>query len=80
MAILAALLGGCATSTELEDMARTHALRADQAAAGGNYDLAAHEKAEANRLHAKAIKRAYQHGETASVQVPGAVPTSPKGY
>ena len=78
--ILAAMLGGCATTSELEDAARAHALRADQLAAGGDYESAAREKSEADRLHAKAVKKAYKRGETAAVQVPGSVPPSPKGY
>ncbi len=77
---LACLAFGCATSTELEDKARMHGLRADQAAARGDYTLAATEKDEADRLHAKAVKRAYKHGETANVEVPANLPPPPTGY
>ena len=71
---------GCASSTELEDRARTHAYRSEQAAARGDYNLAAREKEKADDLHRDAVKKAYKQGETAGVQVPANVPAPAKGY
>ena len=79
-ALLAAVLGGCASTSEIEDQARTHALRSQQAAARGDYELAAREKDEADNLHKKAVKHAYKHGETENVTVPASVPAPPAGY
>ena len=53
---LALLVGGCASSTETERRAEVHDTRARQAAAYENYDRAAQEKHEADRLHAKAAE------------------------
>ncbi len=61
---LALLLGGCATSADTERRAETHDQRARQAAAYENYDRAAEEKHEADRLHAKAAReRAEEYGD-----------------
>jgi len=68
---------GCASSTELEDKARVHTLRADAAASVRDYDTAATEKHKAEELHAKAVKKAYKEGNTSVVAVPGDVPVSP---
>ena len=68
---------GCASSTKLENQARIHTLRADAAAQTRNYDLAAREKAEAERLHEKAVARAYKEGRSSEVVVPADVPTAP---
>ena len=51
---LALIVGGCASSAEPERPAESHEARARQAAAYENYDQAAHEKHEADRLRAKA--------------------------
>jgi hypothetical protein len=60
-------LGGCASSTKYEREAHQHDLRADAAAQLRDYDRAAAEKAEAARLHRKALKRAYQEGSSSAV-------------
>ena len=61
---LALIAGGCATSAETEQRAETHDARARNAAAYENYDQAAAEKREADRLHAKAAQeRANETGE-----------------
>ena len=53
---LALLVGGCASSHETERQAQIHDQRARQAAAYEEYDRAAQEKHEADRLHAKAAR------------------------
>lgn len=63
---------GCATSGQLEQKARIHDMRADAAASVRDYDRAADEKAEANRLHAKAVKKAYKEGLSSEVALPQA--------
>ena len=63
-------LAGCATSTQIEREARLHDMRADAAANIRDYDRASQEKAEAERLHAKAVKRAYKEGNAAGVVIP----------
>ncbi|HEX8950586.1 MAG TPA: hypothetical protein VF945_02020 [Polyangia bacterium] len=68
---------GCASSTELENQARIHTLRADAAASTRDYSVAAEEKHEAQRLHAKAVEKAYKEGRTLDVAVPADVPASP---
>jgi sRNA-binding protein len=70
-------LVGCASSTELENKARVHTMRADAAASVRDYDTAAQEKQKAEELHAKAVKRAYKEGVTNDVVVPSDVPASP---
>ena len=61
---------GCASAAKLERDARAHDTRADAAARVRDYDRAAAEKAEAQRLHAKAVKRAYKEGTTDVVVIP----------
>jgi hypothetical protein len=61
---------GCASATQIEHEAKIHDLRADAAAQTRDYDRAAAEKAEAARLHAKAVKRAYKQGTTYEVVIP----------
>lgn len=56
--------GACASSVQLENQSRVHSMRADEAAQGRNYALAAHEKQEAQDLHEKAMKKAYKEGRT----------------
>jgi len=68
---------GCASSTELENKARVHTMRADAAASVRDYDTAAQEKQKAEELHAKAVKRAYKEGATNDVVVPSDVPAPP---
>jgi hypothetical protein len=61
---LALLLGGCATSVDTERRAEAHDQRARQEAAYQNYDQAAEQKHEADRLHAKAAReRAEENSE-----------------
>ncbi len=67
---------GCATSTKLEREAREHQSRAQAAASVRDYDRAADEKAESERLHAKAVKKAYKEGNSSSVVIPEG-PTQP---
>lgn len=71
--VAAVTLVGCATSAKIEKEARVHDLRADAAASIRDYDRASQEKAEAERLHRKAIKRAYKEGTTGVV-----VPSEPQ--
>jgi hypothetical protein len=71
--LLAVVAVGCASSTELENQARVHSLRADAAARARDYDHAAKEEEEAQELHQKAVKRAYKEGR-ADVIVPADVP------
>lgn len=60
---LALFVGGCATSADTERRAQIHDSRARQAAAYEDYDHAADEKHEGNRLHAKAAtQRANEAG------------------
>jgi hypothetical protein len=61
---------GCATSAQIEKEARRHDLRADNAAHIRDYQTASAEKAEAERLHRKAVKKAYKEGVTDTVVVP----------
>jgi hypothetical protein len=69
-------VAGCATSAKLENEARVHSLRADAAARSRDYDVAAREQKEAERLHRKAQKRAYKEGRT-DVIIPADVPGPP---
>ncbi len=72
---LALLVGGCASSSETERRAETHDARARQAAAYENYDQAAQEKHEADRLHAKAAQqRANEEYNGEAVTPPPAPP------
>jgi hypothetical protein len=77
LGLLVAGFFGCASSTELENQARVHTLRADAAASTRDYDTAAREKREAEDLHAKAVSKAYKEGRTVDVTVPADVPASP---
>jgi hypothetical protein len=54
---------GCADSVKLENEARVHTLRADEAARARNYDVASREQSEAERLHAKAVNKAYREAQ-----------------
>jgi hypothetical protein len=74
--LLALGAGACASSTELENQARIHTLRADAAASRRDYDVAAAEKHEAQKLHAKAVYKAYKEGRS-DVPVPADVPATP---
>jgi outer membrane murein-binding lipoprotein Lpp len=68
---LALIVGGCASSAETEQRAQVHDSRARQAAAYQDYDHAAEEKHEANRLHAKAAaQRADEAGGNQVVAPP----------
>jgi hypothetical protein len=53
---LSLIVGGCASSVETERRAQAHDSRARQAAAYEDYDKAADEKHEGDRLHAKAAR------------------------
>jgi len=68
---LAMFAGGCATSAETERRADVHDQRARTAAAYENYDQAAAEKHEADRLHEKAA------AERANESYRGDVPPAP---
>lgn len=68
--------GACASSVELENQSRVHTLRADAAAQGRDYAVAAREKEEAQELHEKAMKKAYKEGRT-DVVVPADVSAPP---
>jgi hypothetical protein len=68
---LALLAGGCATSADTERRAQAHDTRARQAAAYEDYDHAAMEKHEGDRLHAKAAaERANEAAEGEPVPPP----------
>jgi hypothetical protein len=74
---LALIVGGCASSAETERRAEVHDAQARQAAAYQDYDHAADEKHEADRLHAKAAaQRANETGE-GQVAVPPPAPPAP---
>jgi len=75
---LALLVGGCASSAETERRAETHDTRARQAAAYENYDQAAQEKHEADRLHAKAAQQ--RADEAANGEVVTPPPPPPAEY
>jgi len=75
---LALLVGGCASSSETERRAESHDTRARQAAAYENYDQAAAEKHEADRLHAKAAQQ--RADEAASGDVVAPPPPPPAAY
>ena len=65
-------MAGCATSAQIEREARLHDMRADAAARIRDYDRASAEKSEAERLHAKAVKKAVNEGNTSGVVIPTA--------
>jgi hypothetical protein len=72
---LALLVGGCASSAQTERRAETHDARARQAAAYEDYDHAAEEKHQADRLHAKAAEqRANEAGDGEDVVPPPPAP------
>lgn len=68
---------GCADSVKLENQSREHTLRADAASRARDYELASREQSEAEKLHAKAVKKAYKEGRTDEVVVPADVPAPP---
>jgi len=73
---LALLVGGCASSADTERRAETHDARARQAAAYEDYDQAAQEKHEANRLHAKAAQERANEGASGEVVAPPPPPAA----
>jgi len=75
--LLAIAAASCASSTKLENEARIHSLRADAAAQSRDYNLAAQEKQEAQRLHEKAVEKALKEGKGGNITVPGDVPYNP---
>ena len=75
LGLFAMTAGGCATSSQVEKEARRHDQRADAAAQLREYDKAAQEKAEAERLHRKAVKKAYNEEATDTVVVPSSPPS-----
>jgi hypothetical protein len=74
---LALLVGGCASSTETERRAQAHDQRARAAASYEDYDTAAQEKHEADRLHSKA---AAQRAEEAGTPIANPPPPPPPDY
>jgi len=74
---LALLVGGCASSAETERRAEIHDTRARQAAAYENYDQAAEEKHEGDRLHAKAAQQRANEAASGEVVAP---PPPPAEY
>jgi hypothetical protein len=66
---------GCASSTELENEARIHTLRADAAAKDRDFGKAQKEQEKAQSLHTEAIEKAAKEGRT-DVTVPADVPTT----
>jgi hypothetical protein len=73
----ALIVGGCASSAETERLAQTHDSRARQAAAYEDYDRAAAEKREANRLHAKAARERVEETSGAPPAPPPPGPPPP---
>lgn len=71
---LALLVGGCASSAETERRAEIHDQNARAAAAYEDYDHAAQEKHEADRLHAKA---AYERSDENGGAVDPVAPPPP---
>ena len=74
---LALIVGGCATSAETERRAEVHDSRARQAAAYEDYDHAAEEKHEADRLHAKAATERANESDAGQVVTPLPPPAEP---
>ena len=74
---MALMVGGCATSAETERRAEVHDQRARNAAAYENYDQAAAEKHEANRLHEKAAAERANEGSDGDVVPVPAEPVAP---
>ncbi len=75
---LGLLVAGCATSEETAQRAQIHDQRARQAAAYEDYDRAAQEKHEADRLRAKAAEERSQ--ENYGEPVPPPPPAVPPDY
>ena len=73
---MALLVGGCASSAETERRAEVHDQRARNAAAYENYDQAAAEQHEAERLHAKAAQERANEAATGDV-TPAPAPEPP---
>jgi hypothetical protein len=69
--VFAVMVGGCATSAETERRAQEHDARARAAASYQDYDRAAQEKHEADRLHNKAAQERLEEKGTVP---PGAPP------
>lgn len=67
---LGLLVGGCASSHETDRQAEMHEQRAREAAAYENYDRAAMEKREAERLHAKAARERAQEATNGNMEAP----------
>lgn len=63
-------VAGCASSGETERRAEVHDTRARQAAAYEDYDRAAQEKHEADRLHAKAATQRANEAASGEVTTP----------
>jgi hypothetical protein len=59
IACFAAAAGACASSAEIRQGAYEHQSAANAARARGDYYMAAHEQAAANKQFAKANQRAY---------------------
>jgi hypothetical protein len=76
---LALIVGGCATSAETERRAQEHDARARAAASYEDYDRAAAEKHEADRLHNKAAQERLDENEgvTPAPPPPDYVPPPP---
>jgi hypothetical protein len=75
---LVLLVGGCASSASTERSAQAHDVRARQAAAYQDYERAAMEKREADRLHAKAAaERADEAASGQTVTPPAPPPPAP---
>ena len=71
---LGLLVAGCASSAETERRAEVHDQRARQAAAYENYDQAAAEKREAQRLHDKAANQQLEEHYVEPIAPPPAPP------
>ncbi len=72
---LALFVGGCASSADTERRAEVHDQRARQAAAYENYDQAAQEKREADRLHQKAAAQRADEATEGEVPPPAPPPS-----
>jgi hypothetical protein len=72
---LAMFVAGCASSADTERRAQEHDARARQAAAYQDYDHAAQEKHEADRLHAKAASQRADEAASGEVTPPPPAPS-----
>ncbi len=70
LGLLAVGAVGCATSGQIEREAQIHDMKADNAAHIRDYLTAQNEKSEAERMHRKAVKKAFNEGVTDTVIVP----------